>query len=162
MNHLAIVNILLLFQLLKKYYIKNGSFQFTICFLYCNWLQGNHSFEKITIFGHYKYRVKEFYEVTCCYVKERMDICSYCKKCLDCKKVSNITFAFDSIYKKNKEKEDCISHAVINWHCFKHAFCRICVDTAGTNLCCIHKNDKEQNPRQKWLYKKEKMGLIQI
>ena len=49
---------------------------------------------------------------------------------------------------------------MMNWHCFKHAFCRICVDTAGTNLCCIHKNDKEQNPRQKWLYKKEKMGLI--
>ena len=120
--------------------------------------KGNHSFEKITIFGHYKYRVKEFYEITHCYVKEQMEICSYCKKYLDCKKVSNITFACDSIYKKNKEKEDCISHVVINWHCFKHAFCRICVDTAYTTFASYPY--KEQNPRQKWLYKKEKMGLI--
>ena len=76
------------------------------------------------------------------------------------KKYQTLLLRLIAFIKKNKEKEDCISHAVINWHCFKHAFCRICVDTAGTNLCCIHKNDKEQNPRQKWLYKKEKMGLI--
>ena len=37
---------------------------------------GNHSHEKISIFGYYKYSVKEFYDITCCYVKERMDICS--------------------------------------------------------------------------------------
>ena len=41
---------------------------------------GNHSHEKISIFGYYKYSVKEFYDITCCYVKEQMDICSYCKK----------------------------------------------------------------------------------
>ena len=117
--------------------------------------KGNHSHEKISIFGHYKYRVKEFYEITCCYVKERMDICLYCKKCLDCKKVSNITFMCDFIYKRNSEREDCISHAVINWHCFKNAFCRICIDTAGTAFPY-----NERNAKQKWLYKKERMGLI--
>ena len=120
--------------------------------------KGNHSFEKITIFGHYKYRVKRFYEISCCYVKERMEICSYCKKCLDCKKVSNIAFACDYIYKRKKEREDCISHVVISWNCFKHAFCRICVDSAGTTFVSFPYN--EQNAKQKWLYKKEKMGLI--
>ena len=120
--------------------------------------KGNHSHEKISIFGHYKYRVKEFYEITCCYVKELMDICLYCKKCLDCKKVSNITFMCDFIYKRNSEREDCISHAVINWHCFKNAFCRICIDTAGTAFVSFPY--EEQNAKQKWLYKKEKMGLI--
>ena len=54
------------------------------------------------------------------------------KKSIDCKQVSNITFLLDHIYKRNKEHESCISHAVKNWHCFKHPFCRICVDTAGT------------------------------
>ena len=48
--------------------------------------KGYHSHAKITIFGDYKYRVKEFYEITCRYVKERMNICSFCKKCVDCKK----------------------------------------------------------------------------
>ena len=54
--------------------------------------KGNHSHEKITFSGDYKYRIKEFYEITCYYVKERMDICSFCKKCIDCRKVLNITF----------------------------------------------------------------------
>ena len=87
-----------------------------------------------------------------------MEICWYCKKSLDCKKASTITFACDYIYKRSKEREDCINHVVINWHCFNHAFSRICVDTAGTIFVSFPYN--ERNAKQKWLYKKEKMGLI--
>ena len=66
--------------------------------------KGNHSHEKITFSGDYKYHIKEFYEITCCYVKERMDICSFCKKCVDCRKVLNITF-FVIRFMKGTEKE---------------------------------------------------------
>ena len=66
--------------------------------------KGNHSHEKIPFSGNYKYRIKEFYEITCWYVKERMDICSFCKKCVDCRKVLNITF-FVIRFMKGTEKE---------------------------------------------------------
>ena len=66
--------------------------------------KSNHSHEKITFSGDYKYLIKEFYEITCCYVKERMDICSFFKKCVDCRKVLNITF-FVIQFMKGTEKE---------------------------------------------------------
>ena len=96
--------------------------------------KGYHSHEIITSFGYYKYRVKEFYEITCCYIKEKMNICSLCKKCVDCKKVLNITFFCDGIYERNRKRESCISHVTVRWHCFKHKFRGICSDTAGTTF----------------------------
>ena len=65
--------------------------------------KGNHSHENITFSGDYKYRIKEFYEIICCYVKERMDICSFCKICVDFRKVLNITF-FVIRFMKGTEK----------------------------------------------------------
>ena len=88
--------------------------------------KGNHSHEKINFSGDYKYRIEEFCEITCCYVKERMDICSFCKKCVDCRKVSITSFC-DSIYERNRKRDDCISHVVVRWHCFKDKICRICL-----------------------------------
>ena len=118
----------------------------------------NHSHEKITFSGDHKYRIKEFYEITCCYVKERMDICSFCTKCVNFRKVLNITFFCDSIYERNRKRDDCISHVVVRWHCFKHKFCRICLDTAGT--MCVPFPYSQEHANQKWLLKKEKRGLI--
>ena len=120
--------------------------------------EGNHSHEKITSSADYRYRIKEFYDITCCYVKERMDICSFCKKFIDCKKVLNITCFCDTIYERNRKREDCISHVVVRWHYFKHKFCRICLDTAGTTFVPFPYSQKHAN--EKWLFKKEKIGLI--
>ena len=37
-------------------------------------------------------------------------------------------------FMKGTEKEMIVlvSHVVVRWHCFKHKFSRICLDTAGT------------------------------
>ena len=87
-----------------------------------------------------------------------MNICSFCKKCVDCKKVLNITFFCDGIYERSRKRESCISHVTIRWHCFKHKFCRICLDTAGTTLVLFPYGKEHAN--EKWLFKKEKLCLI--
>ena len=120
--------------------------------------KGNHSYEKITFNGDYKYQVKEFYKTTCCYVKERMNICSFCKKCVECKKVLNIRFFCEMTYERNRKREDCISHVTVCWHCFKYKFCRICLDTAGTIFVLFPYSQEHAN--EKWLFKKEKICLI--
>ena len=115
--------------------------------------KGNHSHEKITFSGDYKYRIKEFYEITCYYVKERMDICSFCKKCIDCRKILNITSFCDLIYERNRKRDNCISHVVVRWLCFKHKFRRICLDTVST--MCVPFPYSQEHANQKGLQKKK-------
>ena len=87
-----------------------------------------------------------------------MNICSFCKKCVDCKKVLNITFFCDGIYERNRKRESCISHVTVRWHCFKHKFFRICLDPAGTGLVPFSYGEEHAN--ENWLFKKEKLCLI--
>ena len=63
-------------------------------------------------------------------------------------------------FMKGTEKEMIVlvSHVVVRWHCFKHKFSRICLDTAGT--MCIPFPYSQEHADQKWLLKKEKLGLI--
>ena len=67
-------------------------------------------------------------------------------------------FFRNSIYERNRKIDDCISHVIVRWHCFEHKFCRICLDTAGT--MCVPFPYSQEHTNQKWLLKKEKLGLI--
>ena len=49
-------------------------------------------------------------------------------------------------------------HITIRWHCFKHKFCRICLDTDGTKLVPFPYGQEHAN--EKWLFKKEELFLI--
>ena len=119
---------------------------------------GNHSHEEITILNRYRYSVKEFYNIAGCYINERMNVCSFCKKCIDCKKVLNIIFFRDMINDINKKSEDCINKVTVEYKCFKHKFCRICLETDGATFVSFnYKNTKEN-----WLSRKEKLDSIDL
>ena len=119
---------------------------------------GNHLHEEITILNRYRYSVKEFYNIARCYINERMNVCSFCKKCIDCKKILNIIFSHDMINDINKKREDCINKVTVKYKCFKHKFCRRCLETDGTTFVPFnYKNIKEN-----WLSRKEKLGLIDL
>ena len=119
---------------------------------------GNHLHEEVTILNRYRYSVKEFYNIAHCYINERMNVCSFCKKYIDCKKVLNIMFFRDMINDINNKREDCINKVTVEYKCFNHKFCRICLETDGTTFVPFnYKNTKEN-----WLSRKEKLGLIDL
>ena len=120
--------------------------------------KGNHSYEEITILNRYRHTVKEFYNIARCYTDERMNVCSFCKKCIDCKKVLNIIFFRNMINDINKKREEYINNVTAEHKCFKHKFCRTCLETDGTIFVPFnYKNTKEKS-----LSAKEKLGLIDL
>ena len=69
----------------------------------CN---GDHYPIKIAVNYAYKYSTFNFQKLIFCYLKERLFICKYCKKCQDCKALEKAFLFAEEIQKRNVTKDN--------------------------------------------------------
>ena len=76
----------------------------------CN---GDHYPIKIAQNNGHKYSTFNFQKLIFCYIKERLFICKYCKKCQDCKALEKAFLFAEEIQKRNVTEDNVVSEVLV-------------------------------------------------
>ena len=82
---------------------------------YCTWMvcNGNHYPTKIALNNAHKYSTFNFQKLIFYYIKERLFICKYCKKCQDCKALEKAFLFAEEIQKRNVTEDNVVSEVLV-------------------------------------------------